>query len=238
MTTERTGGKRRFTYGDQFEPGKTPLLSLLDLCVAYEGDRYDLQKHIRNDFFEGHGKDPSTVDENSTKMAMNCVLSLNGYRLIQLREGGKSYVVTNLTKELLALRDNPTVLHRKFAEHILTELEGLLLARLVENIRARGEQVTLEYIGEELNDLGLKIPPNSTYVSTMRAWLAQAGVFRARGYEVNWDVIYDILKVDSDVIDQLYQLTPEQKHFLLSMVSLSIEEFTPSNKIAKHTKRL
>jgi site-specific DNA-methyltransferase (cytosine-N4-specific) len=87
-----------------------------------------------------------------------------------------------------------------------------------------------------MNDLGFKIPPNSTYISTMRSWLAQAGVFHPTGYEVNWDVIYNLLNIDADTIDDLYQLTTEQKYFLLSMVNLDVREFTPSNKIAKHTR--
>jgi site-specific DNA-methyltransferase (cytosine-N4-specific) len=70
----------------------------------------------------------------------------------------------------------------------------------------------------------------------MRGWLAQAGVFRPTGYEINWEVIYDLLRVDADFIDELYQLTPEQKHFLLSMANLDVREFTPSNKIAEHTR--
>lgn len=227
---------RRFPYGDQFEPSKTPLIDLLELCLAHQPDRMNLQKAIRAEFFEGHGKDPAARDDNSNKMAMNCLLSLNAYRLIRLAKDGKEYAVTALSRRLFSLKNDQEELFRQFAVHILKDLEGLLLARLIENIRARGEQVTLEYIGEELNDIGLKIPPNSTYVSTMRSWLAQAGVFRSKGYEVNWDVIYGLLKVDQDIIDELYQLTPEQKHFLLSLVNLDARDFMPSNKAAKHTR--
>ncbi len=228
--------RRRFTYGDQFDPKKYALTDLLQLCIDCQPDRYKLQGEIRTRYYKEHGRDPAQRDENSTKMAMNCVLSLNAYGLIQFGDGGKSYRITDLTGELLALKSNPDAVHRHFAVHILTNLEGLLVARLIENIRARGEHVTLEYLGEELNDLGIKIPPNSTYVSTMREWLAQAGVFRSTGYQVNWDVIYDILKVDADIIDELYHLTPEQKHFLLSLISLDVQEFTPSNRIANHTR--
>ncbi len=227
---------RRFTYGDQFDPKKFSLPDILELCVTNIPDRYKLQGEIRSRYFEGHGQSPSQRDENSTKMAMNCVLSLNAYELIQFADGGKIYTVTKLAQDLLALKPDTVAIHRQFATHILTNLEGLLLARMIENIRARGEQVTLEYLGEEFNDLGIKIPPNSTYISTMREWLALAGVFRTIGYEVNWDVIYDLLKVDADIVDELYALSPEQKHFLLSLVSLDVQEFTPSNKIAKHTR--
>jgi hypothetical protein len=232
----KTDKMRRFTYGDQFDPEKYALTDLLQLCVDNAPDRDKLQTEIRTKYFEGHGRDPAQREENSAKMAMNCVLSLNAYDLISLYNDGKNYTVSKLTHELLARKNDLKAVYRHFAIHILTNLEGLLLARLIENIRARGEQVTLEYLGEELNDLGLKIPPNSTYISTMREWLAQAGVFRSTGYELNWDVIYDLLKVDADTIDKLYKLTPEQKHFLLSLINLNVQEFTPSNKIAEHTR--
>jgi predicted transcriptional regulator len=227
---------RRFTYGDQFEPTKTPLINLLEFCVANAPDRWKLQEAIRTTYFPLHGRDPAKQEQNSRTMAMNCLLSLNAYGLIQLANGGASYHVTKLTHDLLALKDSPEQVYRLFAVHILTDLEGLILARLIERIRARGEQVTLEYVSEEMNDLGIKTPPNSTYVSTMRSWLAQAGVFRSSGYEVNWDVIYDLLNVDADFIDKLYQLVPEQKYFLLSLATLDIKEFTPSNKVANHTR--
>ncbi len=230
MTTPEAP-RRRFTYGDQFEESKTPLADVLDLCAAHNGDRVALQEALRQAYFPGHGS-----ADNSTKMAMNCVLSLNAYRLIALDGTGKRYELTPLAEELRALLPDRNALFRRLATHILTELDGLTLLRLIEHIRARGEQVTLEYIGEELNDLGLKVPPNSTYVSTMRAWLAQAGVFRPSGYEINWDVVYDLLHLDAEAIDRLYDLTPEQKFFLLSMASLAIVDFMPSDKVADHTR--
>ena len=88
----------RFTYGDQFEPSKTPFVELLELCLTHQPDRMSLQRAIRSKFFEGHGKDPATRDDNSNKMAMNCLLSLNAYKLIQLRNDGKEYAVTELSK--------------------------------------------------------------------------------------------------------------------------------------------
>ena len=236
MAPRQSGKEHRFTYGDQFEPERTPLVDLLEMSVASEPTRDTLQQAIRAKYFEGHGRDLGQRDQNSKTMAMNCLLSMNAYGLIQLTNGGTTYHVTQLARDLLSVKGNPKETYRRFAVHILTNLEGLILARLIERIRARGEKPTLEYLGEEMNELGRRIPPNSTYISTMREWLAQAGVFRSKGYEVNWDVIYTLLKVDKDIIDELYQLPPEQKHFLLSMVSLDQRDFVPSNKIAKHTR--
>ena len=176
MTTTFT---HRFTYGDQFDSKRFRLTDLLELCVAMQPDRYALQREIRTRYFGGSSRNA----DNDNKMAMNCVLSLKGYRLISFDETGKIYEVTTLSLELISIKDDSAAVHQRFARHILTELDGLTLARLIEAIRARGEQVTLEYIGEEMNDLGIKVPPNSTYISTMRDWLAQAGVFRQSGYE-------------------------------------------------------
>jgi site-specific DNA-methyltransferase (cytosine-N4-specific) len=174
-------------------------------------------------------------------MAMNCRLSLKAYGLIEQAGGkrDKQYRTTALTDELITLHDTEgeDAMFRRFAVHIITELEGLTLLRLIENIRARGEQVTLEYLGEEMNDLlNIAIPPNSTYISTMVAWLARARVMTPTGFAVNWDVVYDFINVDADLIDKLYTLTPEQKYFLLSMLNFGEENFTPSNKIAQHTR--
>jgi site-specific DNA-methyltransferase (cytosine-N4-specific) len=226
---------RRFTYGDQFSQDKTPLLDLLQLCTTSEPDLTELQERIRTAYFPGHGN-----ADNSKKMAMNCRLSLKAYGLIEDegKRADRQYKTTPLTEELteLARTEGDDAMFRRFAVHIVTELEGLTLLRLIENIRARGEQVSLEYLGEEMNDLGITIPPNSTYISTMVAWLARAGVIEERGYAVNWDVVYDLINVDADLIDRLYTLTPEQKFFLLSMLNLNTDEFTPSNKIANHTR--
>jgi site-specific DNA-methyltransferase (cytosine-N4-specific) len=227
---------RRFTYGDQFSPDKTPLIDLLWLCKQCEPDQADLQEQIRVAYFPGHGS-----ADNSNKMAMNCRLSLKAYGFIE-EVGGrreKKYRCTPLTDELIALHDTAgeDAMYKRFAVQIVTELEGLTLLRLIENIRARGEQVTLEYLGEEMNDvLNIAIPPNSTYISTMVAWLAEAKVTTPTGFSVNWDVVYDLINVDADLIDKLYTLTPEQKYFLLSMLNLDTKEFTPSNRIAQHTR--
>ncbi len=226
---------RRFTYGDQFEEGKTPLLELLTLCRDSAPDLANLQEQIRAKYFPGHGN-----ADNSNKMAMNNRLSLKAYGLINPEgdRGATKYAATPLTLELIELAENEgsASMFRRFATHILTNLFGLTLLRLIENIRARGEQVSLEYLGEEMNDLGIKLAPNSTYISTMVAWLAKAGVMQENGYSVNWDVVYDLLNTDADLIDKLHELTSEQKFFMLSMLSLAVTEFIPSNKISKHTR--
>lgn len=223
---------RKFTYGDQFDQSKTPLLELLSLAHDHENDLAALEEAIRVRYFPGHGS-----AHNSATMAMNCRLSMNAYGLIYVDRKARTYATTELARELLeAGRRDPAEMFRRFALHILTKLPGLTMLRLIETIRARGEQVSLEYLGEELNDIGLRISPSSTYVSTMVSWLALANVLGERGYEVNWDVVYDLLRVDADLIDRMYVLLPEQKFFLLSMLALDVREWMSSAKVAEHTR--
>lgn len=225
---------RKFTYGDQFDESKTPLLELLILARDNEPNLLSLEEEIRTKYFPEHG-----TAKNSKTMAMNCRLSMNAYGLISVENRSREYALTNFGRELMKLGEkNKIEMFRRFALHILTELPGLTLMRLIETIRARGEQVTLEYLGEELNDIGLKISPSCTYISTMVSWLAKANVMPARGYEVHWDVIYDLLKVDADLINKMYVLLPEQKYFILSMVSLDVRDWMSSAKVAEHTRSI
>lgn len=225
---------KKFTYGDQFDESKTPLLELLILARENAPNLSSLEEGIRTKYLPGHGS-----EHNSKTMAMNCRLSMNAYKLIEVDSKAREYQLTDLGCKLIKLgQNNKTEMFRRFALHILTELPGLTLLRLIETIRARGEQVTLEYLGEELNDIGLRISPSSTYISTMVSWLAKANVMLERGYEVNWDVAYDLLKVDADLIGKLYFLLPEQKFFLLSMLNLDALDWLSSAKVAEHTRSI
>jgi len=226
---------RRFTYGDQFNQDKTPLIELLLLSRECQPDLMELQEQIRQRYFPKHGS-----AENSETMAYNCRLSLKAYGLIETdkERGATQYRITSFAEELMHLyeTEGEEIMFRRFATHILTNLYGLTLLRLIENIRARGEQISLEYLGEEMNDIGITISPSCTYISTMIGWLSVANVVHERGYAVNWDVVYDLLNVDADLIDQLYGISIEQKFFLLSMLNLNVDDFTASNKIANHTR--
>ena len=70
----------------------------------------------------------------------------------------------------------------------------------------------------------------------MRSWLAKANVFRASGYEINWDVVYDLLHMDEQAIDQLYELAPEQRYFLWSLICFAEKDYIASNKVANHAR--
>ncbi|MEH1887109.1 restriction endonuclease [Nostoc sp.] len=113
----------------------------------------------------------------------------------------------------------------------------MALLKAIDAINSRGEEPQLESIAYELQERGYAISPNAIYTSTMRSWLSLAGVFE-REYEINWDVVSEILGINKDFIDELYTLTPGQKHFLLSLLNLDVKELIPANKVAQHTRSI
>ena len=225
----------KFTYGHQFEPKTMKLTDLIQLCKSYQPNRRALQEEIARTYYSNHSRENNSQQEdNRSKLAMNTFLSLRAYKLVEsIGDDDWQYQVSDLANEILENRDNPQEVARIFARHILTNLTGMSLLKAVDAINSRGDQPKLDLIGYELQEMGYSISPNAIYVSTMRQWLQEAGVFE-RQYQINWDQVYDILELDKDYIDELYTLTSEQKYFLLAMLQMSITELTKWNDIVKY----
>ena len=235
-------GLRSFTYGAQFEADQYDLIEIIHLCKQYAPDRQELEEAI-NVFHTSKGLYTTANPSNRKKLAMNTFLSLKAYGFIKTQKGNPTYEVTKFAEDLLQTH-NQTIsvqeakinVEKAFATHILRDLDGMNLLKAVEAIEAREEVPGLELIAEELREHGLHVASNSVYMSTMRNWLAKAKVFREVGYTINWDVVYDLLGVSKDELDALYELTPSQKYYLLSLISLNAVDFQLSNKVADHTR--
>ncbi|MEH1812635.1 MAG: hypothetical protein V7K26_29245 [Nostoc sp.] len=230
---------KRFTYGHQFEPAKFSLVEILELCKECQPNRDILEANIAQLYFSQHSKRASSrlASENISKLAMNCFLSLRAYQLIEDLEQPRQYKITSLGEEILSKSNNTSFVNRRFAAHILNNLSGMALLKAIDAINSRGEEPQLESIAYELQERRYAISPNAIYTSTMRSWLSLAGVFE-REYEINWDVVSEILGINKDFIDELYTLTPGQKHFLLSLLNLDVKELIPANKVAQHTRSI
>lgn len=226
---------KKFTYGHQFEPEKASLIGYLQLCEDNIPSRDKLEKEILNKFFTNHSNNTNTEikDDNQKKLAMNCFLSLRSYGLVS-DTGEREYELTELSKRILSLKDDESKMYREFVKHILLNLSGTDLLKAIEAIVTRGEEPTLQNIIDELNEMGYLLSKNVVYVSTMRQWLSKAGLFQSKGI-IAWDVYNDITGISFELLQEAYNLTPEQKYFLLSMLDLGITEFTEWSKILEHT---
>ncbi len=236
MALKRPENIKKFTYGHQFEPEKASLLDYVGLIIKNAPSRSALEKEIRNQFFSKHSSTTNNLisDDNQKKLAMNCFLSLRNYQLLESDPYEKdAYKVSNLSKQLNGLDEEDSL--REFAKHILVNLSGTDLLKAIEAVNERGDSPTLLTIIGELNEMGYELSKNSIYPSTMRQWLTKAGLFEGQ-YKIAWDVYYELTGLSLDNIQGLYELNPEQKYFLISMIEMGITEFTHWPQILGRTE--
>lgn len=228
---------KKFTYGHQFEPEKASLSDYLQLCADNVPSREKLEENILHKFFSEHSSttEEEVTNDNQKKLAMNCFLSLRAYKLIADTDVvNKKYELTEIGKKLLSLKSDENVMYREFAKHILLNLSGTDLLKAIESINTRGEIPTLQNIIAELNEMGYLLSKNVIYPSTMRQWLNKAGLFQSKGI-ISWDVFNDLTGISFVLFESAYDLNPEQKYFLLSMLDLAIIDYTEWSKILEHT---
>ncbi len=162
------------------------------------------------------------------------MLALRAYGLLD--EDGAT--PTALAGELLAIANTPDALYEQFARHILVNLRGIPLVETLEIMQTAGERITLHTLRKHLEQRGLHVPRGAVHLSSMRLWLAQAGIFDAsvkggpRLYEVNQLRLKEILGIGLDVIDELTQLNAAQRAFLRALTRIAEPDPFVANKVA------
>lgn len=231
MTASRRS--RDIPFGPQFSPEQTPLPELLKVVVANQGDYARLVAAIRRRFFEGGKGD----DYNKTKKADNTTLALRDYGVL----GEDKSSLTELGRNLAAVRTKPAELYAAFGRHILLHLNGLPFVRTVMDLLAAGEEVTLEALPRALARRGLRVPATATHLSAMKGWLREAGVFRRgrQSYEVDEARLKELVGgLDAKDLDALAELNALQRAFLRSLVRFPQDKPAKSNEVAQMAEAL
>lgn len=219
--------KSEIPFGAQFSPNQVDLPKLLRIIHDHAGDRTRITEAIRDEFFAPHSP------AQRWKLADNTVLALRAYEL--LAEDGAT--PTTLAGELLAIADKPEV-YERFAKHILVNLKGITFAETLATMQAAGEEINLHTLGKRLEQRGLHVPRGAVHLSSMRLWLAQAGIFDARItggprlYEVHQARLKALLGIGLDAIDSLTQLNAAQRAFLRALTRIAEPDPLVANKVA------
>jgi hypothetical protein len=219
--------KSEIPFGAQFSPNQVNLPELLQIIYDKAGDRDKITEAIRDEFFAEHSA------SQRWKLADNTVLALRAYGLLD-EQGANP---TQLASELLAITDEAE-LYERFAKHILVELRGLVLVETLLAMQSAGDKITLVTLRRRLEQRGLHVPRGAVHLSSMRLWLAKAGVFdptakRApRIYRVNEERLQQITGIGLDEIDRLTQLNASQRAFLRALVRIPEADPHIANKVA------
>lgn len=218
--------KSEIPFGAQFSPNQVDLAILLQIIHDHAGDRTALTESIRDTFFADHSAG------QRRKLADNTVLALRAYGLLQA-DGASP---TSLTDELLRIAHQPE-LYEQFARHILLHRRGLAFVETVAAMQAAGESISLPTLRKRLQQRGVYVPRGTVHLSSMRLWLAKAGVFKLAGrgpsiYEINQQRLDGLLGVNLDAIDGLSRLSAAQRAFLRALTCIVEPGPLGANKVA------
>lgn len=220
--------KSGIPFGAQFSPNQIDLPRLLQIIHAHAGSREAITEALREAFFSRHALD------QQLKLADNCILALRAYELLDVAGANP----TQIANELLNHIESPNDLYKNFARHILVNLRGITLVETLQMMHTSGEEITLHTLHARLEQRGLHVPRGAVHLSSMRLWLALAGVFDPsttggqRIYEIDQICLQQILGIDLDVIEQLTQLNYSQRSFLRALTRITEPDPLIANKIA------
>ena len=165
--------------GTQFTPDLVRLRPFLSALQRCGGDRAALERAVWRP--PVHRK--STSVPSSRRRASLPLEAAVQYGLLERR----SYKVTDLAKRLVRLRG--PALRDEFARHVLLNLGGLRVVQGIEQMRADGLTVGADPLARYLTAQGFRVSEHNTAINSMRMWLERAGLFSARGWVVNPDLL-------------------------------------------------
>lgn len=215
--------KSDLPFGSEFSPNQIDLPGALELAKQYEGDKNEFESKVKHTFFINN----KTSDYNKRKLAMNLRLSMKAYGIIN-----NDLCLTDFGNWLYNIRNDTEILYQALAKHILVNLNGLTLVQCIQDMEAAGEKIDLVTLRHWLEKRGIHFPRGGKHPSMMRLWLEKAGVFRTR-WEINEEKLREIVCIDTDELDVLAQLSPEQRAFLKAFINMGGAEPRYSNDIEK-----
>lgn len=210
-------------FGCEFSPSQVDLADLLEMARAHGGNRKGFEELVRITYFERY----DTSDRNKSKLANNTRLSMISYGLID-----RQVNMTPLGEKLYSLRADRVAMHAALARHALLFLHGLTFVECIQDMQQAGEPVTLVALRKWLGERGLHFPRGGRHPSTLRAWLAQAGVFVDR-WRIDEERLKELVGMEAEEIDALALLSHEQRAFLRTLANIEGDGPFASNDLEK-----
>ncbi len=163
-----------------------------------------------------------TPDTQRLNRANNVLIGMSQCGLLE-KDGAR--ISTRLSDVARRILDAPTDVAGSdvFAAHLIENCHGRDLMEVVQIIRARGDDVSLQRIREELRSRGFEVTENEGNASKIRKWLEQAGIFRP-----DWSIddarLIEVTGASSPTLAKWSGLTRGQRVFLQRVRELSVTE--------------
>lgn len=216
--------KSDLPFGSEFSPSQISLPEVLDLAAAHADDWRAFEDAVRKAYFDDH----STTEYNRRKLANNTKLGMIAYGVLE-----RSGALTPFGQELYDLRDDEDALYARLAKHILLHRHGMTLVQCVRDMVVADERVTLETLRKGLAVRDVHFPAGGKHPSMMRLWLAKAGVFVGKRWQIDEQRLEAVLGLKADEFAALAEFTAEQRAFLRALANLGTGDPQPANSIAK-----
>ncbi len=198
--------------GTQFSPELVDLGEFLRSLIANSGDRPALQRAIWSP--PVHLKPPHGVPSSRRRANLPLEAAVQ-YSLLDPR----SYTVTGLTRKLALLPKNQR--YDEFARHILLNCGGLRVVEAVQQMQADGLNTTADSLAQYLTDQGFRVTVHNTAINSLRMWLARAGIFSPRGWEVDPAAKERVLGLSDEALGILAELDDEQRAFVQALCQIN-----------------
>lgn len=200
MTTER-----RLPVGTQFTPALLDLRGFLLALLANSGNKKAIETAVWSSpvRLKAH-------DGPSRRQAALPVEAAVSYGLLD-----EQYRTTQATDDLAQLQ--PPEIFDAFAKHILLHCNGIRLVEAAREMNRDGLKTTGDSLAEYLTDQGFPVPIHNTGINSLRMWLAKAGIFSDRDWQVNDLRLNAVLGIGPEQIAGLVGLNEEQQAFLRAL---------------------
>ena len=214
-----------FPIANDFSPGtpaKNPIsLPVLLKLVDDASGRAAQVEAIRAYYYaDAAAQQPDAQGQltQQRQLASNVLIGMDSFRIYD----EQSEQLTSLGKELLAAPSEAEA-NLGLAKHILLELHGFEVLRILRSMTSSGRQVSKASLAEELNRHGF-VTKAGTPISTSSknhliflSWLRKAGVLPERGYAINDAVVEEIVGTSVDDANKAIELNGRQKVFAAAL---------------------
>jgi hypothetical protein len=209
-----------FPIANDFSPG-TPkgnpitllvLLRLVKGATGREAQAEAIRSHYFNDAASSRSHDPKAQLQQQLQLSRNVLIGMDAFGVYD----ENAAQLTDFGDQILTCASEFDAF-RFFAKHILTNLHGIEVLRIISSMTSGGRPVNKTSLADELNrrgfvtKAGLPLPTNAKNHLIYLSWLRKAGILPESGYDINETTVGAIAGTSIISANRAIELTDRQK---------------------------